>query len=485
VRFGAIFAAACMVLIAISLGVVSYLRFDFRGLEAVLVGITILMALLAYSTLAARLRDRADATEQISGLTRNSSDMTRQLAEFGRRLNTMDGRVERAFERSTEKAQPLSSELADLSSQVKELAGSVAAHDAALSSAGARYRGESVEGTGADRPDSAVAAAALEVSGAQVKRAVDAFSRLDREAIIALVRDGIDAGRVDLYLQPIVTLPQRSVRYYEAKSRLKAESGEVIAAGDFLKYAEAGSLMPKLDQMTVVRCVQVVRRLLLKNREIGLLCNLSSATLTDSGFPQLLEFIEANRAIGPSLVFQFTQGAVRAMGPAEHESLAALAERGFRFSMDNLVDLDLEGRELHERGFLFIKAPVPLLLAQSGTASREAGPTDLSGSLSGFGLAVVAERIDSEGAVAALVEGGVRLGQGNLFAPPRPVRAEALQDGNGQGVQESVRPEPVRANPTASERSQSSADLLASAAAAANEPLGVPRNQAVRTSGRR
>ena len=39
-----------------------------------------------------------------------------------------------------------------------------------------------------------------------------------------------------------------------------------------------------------------------------------------------MEFAEANRAIAPALVFEFTQEAVRAMGPIEHESLAALAE---------------------------------------------------------------------------------------------------------------------------------------------------------------
>ncbi len=39
--------------------------------------------------------------------------------------------------------------------------------------------------------------------------------------------------------------------------------------------------MPKIDNLVVFRCVQVVRRLLFKNREIGLFCNLSGSTLTD------------------------------------------------------------------------------------------------------------------------------------------------------------------------------------------------------------
>ena len=67
-------------------------------------------------------------------------------------------------------------------------------------------------------------------------------------------------------------------------------------------FAEAGGLMPKLDHLTVLRCVQVVRRLLLKNRDIGLFCNVAGMTLADAGFPQLLEFAEANRAIAPSLL---------------------------------------------------------------------------------------------------------------------------------------------------------------------------------------
>jgi cyclic-di-GMP phosphodiesterase TipF (flagellum assembly factor) len=178
--------------------------------------------------------------------------------------------------------------------------------------------------------------------------------------------------------------------------------------------------------------VQVVRRLLLKNRDIGLFCNLSAATLTDAGFPQLLEFIEANRAIAPSLVFEFTQSAVRNMGPIEHESLAALAERGFRFSMDNLSDLRIEPRELTARGFRFIKAPASLLLNRVGNATANIHPADFSDLLGRFGIDLIAERIESESIVVDLLDYDVRFGQGFLFSPPRPVRAEALQGVAGE-----------------------------------------------------
>jgi cyclic-di-GMP phosphodiesterase, flagellum assembly factor TipF len=141
----------------------------------------------------------------------------------------------------------------------------------------------------------------------------------------------------------------------------------------------------------------------------------------------LLEFIEANRAIAPALVFEFTQSAVRAMGPIEHEALAAIAERGFRFSMDNLSDLRVEPRELTQRGFRFIKAPAALLLNRVGAASTDIHPADMSDLLGRFGIDLVAEKIEAEGAVVDLLDYDVRFGQGFLFSPPRPVRAEALQ----------------------------------------------------------
>jgi cyclic-di-GMP phosphodiesterase TipF (flagellum assembly factor) len=156
--------------------------------------------------------------------------------------------------------------------------------------------------------------------------------------------------------------------------------------------------------------------------------------LTDSGFPQLLEFIEANRAIAPSLVFEFTQGAVRGMGPIEHESMAALAERGFRFSMDNLSDLRIEPRELTARGFRFIKAPAALLLNRVGSASANIHPADFSDLLGRFGIDLIAERIETESTVVDLLDYDVRFGQGFLFSPPRPVRAEALQGAGGEGA---------------------------------------------------
>ena len=458
VRISAIFIAACMALIAGSFGLVVYLRFGFTGAESALVGLGALTALAVYNAVAARKHDRLEASNQLANLARGSNDLARQLGEFGRRLSTMEVKVDSVIDRALATAQPLAAEIEEMSTLVKQLADSVAAHDVSLQNLPpqnlapqglsphdaplAQDRGydhqppvavaptamaSAPAAAGAEQALPPAPAAASAAPPVPPERKVAAFAGMDRDAIIAALNSAIDASKIDLYLQPVVTLPQRKVRYYEALSRLKAANGDLVAAGDFLAYAEAGALMPKLDSLLVLRCVQVVRRLLLKNRDIGLFCNVSGATLTDSGFPRLLEFMDANRAIAPSLIFEFTQSAVRAMGPIENESLAALAERGFRFSMDNLTDLRVEARELNERGFRFVKAPAALLFNRVGAASTDIHPADFSDLLGRFGIDLIAERIEVESMVVDLLDYDVRFGQGFLFSPPRPVRAEALQ----------------------------------------------------------
>src|SRR5215472_3861922 len=254
------------------------------------------------------------------------------------------------------------------------------------------------------------------------------FKDMEHSAVIELIREAVDSNRIDLFLQPIVTLPQRKVRYYEAVARLRAGDGDPLMAADFLPYAEVGGLMPKIDNLMMFRCVQVVRRLLAKNREIGLFCNLSASTLVDAEtFPQFTEFMEANKAIAPALVFEFTQGALRQMGPIENESLAALRERGYRFSLDNVTDLRIEPRDLAERGFRFVKVQSGLLLNRSGVTLSDIHPQDFSGLLSRHGIELIAAKIESEAAVVDLLDYDVKFGQGFLFSPPRPVRPEVMQ----------------------------------------------------------
>jgi cyclic-di-GMP phosphodiesterase TipF (flagellum assembly factor) len=178
--------------------------------------------------------------------------------------------------------------------------------------------------------------------------------------------------------------------------------------------------------------VQVLRRLMVRNKDVGVFCNVAAATLSNPAtFAQCLDFLEANRALAPSLVLEFKQATFRKLGPTETEHLAALAQRGYRFSIDHVTDLRIEPRELADRGVRYIKVPAALLLDQKLSPTSEIHPSDLSDLLGRFGIDLIAERIEGERAVVDLLDYDVRFGQGFLFAPPRPLRAEGAPAAGG------------------------------------------------------
>jgi cyclic-di-GMP phosphodiesterase TipF (flagellum assembly factor) len=422
-RISAIFISACMVLIAACVGAALYLGLNVDARAAAIVALAALIGMVLYNTIVNRLRDRGQLGDQIGDLSRGTSDLSRQMAEMTRRLNEMDEHMRKSVNRARGAVDPLAIEIGELGTLVKQLAETVAGHEAILQEQGVMPERPEPMPLMAPIPEGTLTLGESEtVGGASV------LAGISRDGMSATIAAAIDANRIDLYLQPIVTLPQRKVRYYEALSRLRTEQGDVVPAAEFIEVAETSGLMPKLDNLLMFRCVQVMRRLQMKNRDVGLFCNVSATTLQDATyFRQFLDFMDANRVLGPSMLLEFTHAGYRSFGPLENESLAALAERGFRFSLDHISDLHLEPKELADRGFKFVKVPAKMLLSRITGASSDIHPADLADLLARSGIDLVAERIESESMVVDLLDYDVRFGQGFLFSPPRPVRAEALQ----------------------------------------------------------
>jgi cyclic-di-GMP phosphodiesterase TipF (flagellum assembly factor) len=442
IRISTIFIAICMVLLAASLGLVLHAMAGFNSSEAAIVALTALTFLILYNAVSMRLRDRSDVGGQIADLSRGTADLARQVAEFGRRLAAVEGRVVSAHSAGADRIQAVVGEINELGVLVKQLAVSVASHDDFLSAAAAtpapagRPRSEPAnEPTFTPEPAPPAVARPVPVAATAPAPAVvaEAIAASRNQAqLLSAVKNAIEESRLDIYLQPMVTLPQRKVRFYEAVTRLRDDRDQVLAADDFISIAEAGGLMGKIDHMVMLRCVQVLRRLMVRNKDVGVFCNVSAVTLGNpTYFAQCLDFLEANRALAPSFVLEFKQAAFRRLGPAETEHLAALSQRGYRFSIDHVTDLRIEPRELADRGVRFIKVPAALLLDPKQNSTSDIHPSDLSDLLGRFGIDLIAERIEGERAVVDLLDYDVRFGQGFLFAPPRPLRPEGASATGG------------------------------------------------------
>jgi cyclic-di-GMP phosphodiesterase TipF (flagellum assembly factor) len=262
---------------------------------------------------------------------------------------------------------------------------------------------------------------------------------MDRQnaALLHTVREALACNRVDLYLQPVVSLPQRRTVFYESFSRLRDPSGRILMPAEYLKVAEPEGLVPAIDNLLLFRCVQIVRRLAKHDRKVGIFCNISLASLGDeSFFPQFLEFLSQNRDLSGALIFELGQQAFEERGGLEARNMAKLADLGFRFSIDKVIDLDLDYQDLSRADVKFLKVSAEVLLAQvlevegrlALRSLKDLQASDFASLTRRYGVEVVAEKIEAERQVIDVLELDIAYGQGHLFGEPRAIREAVLAE---------------------------------------------------------
>ncbi len=256
-------------------------------------------------------------------------------------------------------------------------------------------------------------------------------------ALIHAVREALAENRVDLYLQPVVSLPQRRTMYYESYTRLRDVTGRVMMPAEFLTVAEPGGLISTIDNLLLLRCVQVVRRFAKQDRKVGIFCNISLTSLGDeSFFPQFLEFMSKNRDLAGSVIFELGQDSFDRRSALEQRNMGRLADLGFRFSLDKVQALDFNFADLSRSEVKFVKVSADLLLGSLlDDAARKSIPAlkdlhyaDYAALTRRYGVELIAEKVEHERQVVDILDLDVAFAQGHLFGEPRAIRESVLSE---------------------------------------------------------
>ncbi len=244
------------------------------------------------------------------------------------------------------------------------------------------------------------------------------------DEILDIVRSGLQENKVDLYLQPVVRLPQRRTLFYEAFSRIRGPRGEVITPGQYLTVAEDAGLIGTIDNLLLIRCVQLIRRVRQRNSEVGFFVNVSARTLRDTAFfTQFIEFLDQNMDLKSSLILEFAQEDVDSATETVVKGLETLAEMGFAFSMDRVHRLDMDFQALGRNNFRYLKVAAADLLPGGAGLPIDIHPDDLREALGRANIELIASMIEDEDTVIGLLDVEVGFGQGYLFGVPRPPQA--------------------------------------------------------------
>jgi cyclic-di-GMP phosphodiesterase TipF (flagellum assembly factor) len=268
----------------------------------------------------------------------------------------------------------------------------------------------------------AIMAQQIEAARIEEKRRAD-----ERAAVIS---QALSAGKVEVHLQPIVQLPQRRTRGYEALVRLRLDENTLLLPEDFLTVVEERGFGPTLDALMLTRALAIARHVGAKEGQLFVSCNFSAATWSSSkALATLSRILDKYREHSGHLVVEIPQRVFRALDPASLGLLGAMSANGVRFALDQLLDLRLDPAALFERGIRFVKAPAAMLQAEmSDNPSLDIAAGDLAAMLARASVSLIADEVEDDPTVADMLELGISYAQGPVFSPPRPVRPEVFAE---------------------------------------------------------
>ena len=174
--------------------------------------------------------------------------------------------------------------------------------------------------------------------------------------------------------------------------------------------------------MLLFRCIQLVKKIQKHDYATSFFCNVSPTTRTDREFFQeFREFLERNEEMAPNIVFEFSQADIAAHPEEVIEDVQRLSEVGYRFCMDQIVDLDYDAEALAELGFHFVKVEARTLLPEEsiGEDALSERVIGLKRRLDSAGIDLIVEKIETEQMLLELFDYNIDFGQGYLFGEPR------------------------------------------------------------------
>ncbi len=234
----------------------------------------------------------------------------------------------------------------------------------------------------------------------------------------------IDNGQLKMYLQPLVTLPERTVPGYEAFARLELDEDTIIPASEFLPKAVSTKVIGAIDREILEQAIVLLRSLRRKKQNAEVFWNISPATLqSKSAFALIKETLAANTALGPFLVAEISQNDFAEFGKKQQSRLSAIRELGFKLSLDQCTSLESAEWIAASGMFSYIKVPVSTLEQYAETETENIGG-QLTSLFHETDIRLIATHVEHENQVMQLIDNDIGLAQGNLFSVPRPPKAE-------------------------------------------------------------
>nr|MDT0661012.1 bifunctional diguanylate cyclase/phosphodiesterase [Micromonospora sp. DSM 115978] len=271
------------------------------------------------------------------------------------------------------------------------------------------------------RVDLAATAAKSTPDGIQLFNPALESRSMHRLGLAGDLRAALDNGDLEVYFQPKVTLDDRRLVGVECLARWEHPAHGSVAPEDFVAVAEHTGQLNRLTEAVLREGLRRSRDWTDAEHPLAIAVNLSARTLTDLTFPGRVQDLLAEYGVAPELVtFEVKEAGVLDGTDRLMPILRKLRDIGVRLSVDDF------GTGYSSLSYLRRLPVNEVKVDQSFVQGMATDPVDLAivnavVTLSQqFGLAVVAEGVESELTLELLQDIGCEIGQGFLFSRPLP-----------------------------------------------------------------
>ena len=274
----------------------------------------------------------------------------------------------------------------------------------------------------------------LRLSGADSalgKASIVGGSDPDIVADPALVRDlarSLADKSYGFALQPVMTLPQRKVKFYEMSlvpGASPAQSPDLMSAA-----AREANVAARYDRLLVSRALRLIRYFRSKQRDIAILCEVTGAMLVaNPAFDELIAELRSDRDAARSLTIAFAHKDYAGFRQSETDLLRFFTEMGIRFGVMRLADMKLDPAKLARDNVRVVGVDVTRMIAAipTGMSGLDVHVADLAGLFARRDIDFVVQNLTSEQELLDVMDFDVPLAQGLLLGEPRPVNPDLIE----------------------------------------------------------
>lgn len=232
------------------------------------------------------------------------------------------------------------------------------------------------------------------------------------------LQDSLLIKSIEVFAQPIVTLPQRQVFAYEMFARIKSPKGTYVSAARYCKSAEEKNLIAEFDQTVLVNILEHIARMDTDKDSVFFL-NLAPSTLKSAPYlNMLLDFLKTHRAFVNRIIFEMSQKEYDGLNEKQSSLLKALRRAGYRLSMDHIEKPQLDYKTLKSYDIEFLKFHAFYLMPVLRTSTGHERLRHMMKGLKMSGFKTIVDRVEQEREVCEMLEFEIPYGQGFLFGMP-------------------------------------------------------------------